>query len=232
MIAGVKQSCVAAFGADRIPLVMGGDHSIAMGSVAAAQEAALVAGKRLKLLWIDAHADFNVPDTSPSGNLHGMSLAHTHGAPELVALGSQPSVPVSAEDMLVFGARDIDAGERLRLDQHGVRALPPSGLGALREWLSRIDAARHHLHVSFDVDVLDPAVAPGVGTPVPGGLSLATGREVMRWVYGTRSLRSLDLVEINPVLDPSGRTAEAGIGMMLEALGNSVGRQAQAFMAA
>jgi arginase len=232
MIAGVKQGCVNAFGQGRLPLVMGGDHSIAMGSVAAAQEAALAAGKRVKLLWLDAHADFNVPDTSPTGNLHGMALAHAHGAPELLALGSQPSVPVAAEDMLVFGARDIDAGEGLRLDRHGVRTLPSSQLGALREWLSRIDPDRHHLHVSFDVDVFDPAVAPGVGTPVAGGISLATGHEVMRAVHATHALASLDLVEINPALDPSGRTAEAGICMMLEALGGNDARQAQSFMAA
>jgi arginase len=212
--------------------VTGGDHSIAMGSVAAAQEAALAAGKRLKLLWIDAHADFNVPATSPTGNLHGMALAHAHGAPEMGQLGSQSSVPVAAEDMLVFGARDIDAGEKLRLDRHGVRTLPPSELQALRDWLLRIDPVSHHLHVSFDVDVFDPMVAPGVGTPVPGGLGLAAGREVMRTVHATRALRSLDLVEINPALDPSGRTAEVGIDMMLESLGENDVIQAQSSMAA
>jgi arginase len=221
MVASVKRSCAAAFGQGRVPLVMGGDHSIAMGSVAAAQEAALAAGKGLKLLWIDAHADFNVPATSPSGNLHGMALAHAHGAPELRGLGSQPAAPVRARDMLVFGARDIDAGERLRLERHGVRTLAPPAIGALREWLSRIDPARDHLHVSFDVDVFDPLVAPGVGTPVKGGLSLAAGREAMRAVYSTRALGSLDLVEVNPVLDPSGRTAEAGVAMILEALAGS-----------
>jgi arginase len=218
MIAAVKQNCAAALGQGHIPLVMGGDHSVAMGSVAAAQEAALASGKRLKLLWIDAHADFNVPATSPSGNLHGMALAHAHGAPELDALGSMPAVPVAGEDMLVFGARDIDAGERQRLDRHGVRRLNPSGIDALRAWLMRIDASLHHLHVSFDVDVFDPKVAPGVGTPVPGGLSIAAGQKVMQAVKATGALGSLDLVEINPVLDPSGRTAEAGVAMVLEAL--------------
>jgi arginase len=232
MLASVKQACSRAFGDGRVPLVMGGDHSIAMGSVAAAQEAALAAGKRLKLLWIDAHADFNVPATSPSGNLHGMALAHAHGAPELRGLGSQPAAPVPARDMLVFGARDVDAGERVRLDRHGVRTLAPSAIDALHGWLSQIDPAHHHLHVSLDVDVFDPSVTPGVGTPVQGGLSIGAGREAMRAVRATCALGSFDLVEINPVLDPSGRTVEAGVGMVLEALGENDVRQAQSFMAA
>jgi arginase len=225
MIDAVKQGCAAAFALGRAPLVIGGDHSVAMGSVAAAQEAAIAAGKRLKLLWVDAHADFNVPATSPTGNLHGMALAHANGAAELAGLGSQPCVPVAAQDVLVFGARDIDAGERLRLDRHGVPTLSPSGFGALFGWLSRIDPARHHLHVSLDVDAFDPSVAPGVGTPVTGGLSLADGRKAMRAIHATRALRSLDLVEINPALDPSGRTAMAGIEMMLEALAAEHGSQ-------
>lgn len=192
-------------------LVIGGDHSLAIGTLAGLSDAC----QRLGLLWIDAHADFNTPHSSPSGNIHGMSLAVAcgHGLPDLRSIASLDPM-VREEDVWLLGCRDIDPGEREQLSRSRVQVC------GVEDWRRRgvVRTAQHavealasrcdHVHVSFDIDVLDPRHVPGTGTPVAGGLERDEALELLRGLAESGRVRSAEFVEFNPKLDPEGRTGE------------------------
>jgi len=197
-----------------IPIFMGGDHALSMGTVSAVSRHCARAERDLVVLWLDAHADFNTPATTPSGNMHGMSLAFLTGEPSLAALlGPGELVPVPTRAIHIFGLRSIDIEERTRLDDHGIdcidmRAIDENGVSnLLRTLLAGLDPERTHLHVSLDVDFLDPALAPAVGTTVPGGATYREAHLIMEMLHDSGLVGSLDIVELNPFLDERGKSA-------------------------
>lgn len=212
-----------------VPLLLGGDHSLSIGSVSAAAAHAQEAGRKLAVLWIDAHADYNTPDTSPSGNLHGMPVAFLTGHRSLSGMLPGRSFPLLAHgDVQFLGLRSIDKRERDALAADGLncadmRMVDEFGVSALmREFLGRLDPARTHLHVSFDLDVIDPAIAPGVGTPVEGGMTYREAHLVMELLHESGLMRSLDIVELNPFLDDRGRTARLAVDLAGSLFGRKV----------
>ena len=206
-----------------VPLVLGGDHSIAVGTVGGVSHE-----HRTGVLWIDAHGDFNTPDTSPTGNLHGMPLAALcgHGAPELVNAG-RPGPKLRPEDVILFGVRDLDPGEQALIQRAGIttytmrqideRGLAPLATEAL-ERLGRVD----RIHVSLDMDAIDPREAPGVGTQVPGGLSYREGHLLMELIAESGGIGSVDVVEVNPILDTRNQTAQLALGLLSSLFGRSI----------
>jgi len=208
-----------------VPVFFGGDHALAMGSVAAAARIAEERGKDLVVLWLDAHADFNTPDTSPSGNMHGMALAYLTGDPSLAPV-MEDIMPVDPARVHLFGLRSIDAQERQIVDARGatvsdMRVIDEFGAAALmRDFLASLDPAKTHLHVSLDVDFLDPDLAPGVGTAVPGGATYREAHLVMELLAESGLVRSVDLVELNPFLDERGKSAR----LMTELVASLFGR--------
>lgn len=207
---------------EAFPIVLGGDHAIAMGSVSG------VARKRTGLLWIDAHADVNTPATSPSGNLHGMPLSHLLGVGDERLLGVWGGGAVLApEDVAFIGLRSVDGGERAFLQERGIKTFTMKDID--RKGIARIaeEALAHlahteALHLSFDADALDPSVAPGVGTPVPGGLSYREAHLLMELLADAGRITSLDLVEVNPILDLQNRTAQVMVEMAASLLGKRI----------
>jgi len=218
----------AAGAGGRIPVSLGGDHSLAAGSVAGSARALRERGESLGLLWVDAHADMNTPETSPSGNVHGMPLAAClgWGPADLVAIAGGPSV--KPENVALIGIRDLDAREREQVRRSGVRAYTMSdidrrGMGAiLDEVLGDFARRTQGLHLSIDMDGLDPELVPGVGTPVLGGLSYREAHLLCEMVAESGRLVSLDLVELNPILDVRNHSAEVGAGLVLSALGQRI----------
>ena len=215
--------------ARRFPVVLGGDHSLGVGSVAGAARAMRARGEVLGLLWIDAHGDINTPATSPSGNVHGMPVAHLlgHGDKRLLKLnGKTPSV--KPEHVALVGIRDLDQGERAHLREFGVRTytmhdIDRRGLAAVMdEAIAHVNKGTAGLWVSYDVDAQDPVDAPGVGTPVAGGFSWREGHLVMEMLADSGRLVGLDAVEVNPILDVSNRTAELAVGLVASALGKRI----------
>lgn len=205
------------------PLLLGGDHSVALGTVSGSAGAA-----RTGLLWIDAHADLNTPDTSPSGNVHGMPLAALlgRGDPRLTAVwGERPRV--RPEDVVLIGLRATDPGERRLVHELGIRAytmkdVDRRGIAAVAaEAIARL-AGAERIHVSFDADALDPDLAPGVGTPVKGGLTYREAHLLMELLSDAGRVTSLDLVEVNPILDLRNRTAEIMVEMAASLLGKRI----------
>lgn len=197
-----------------VPVVLGGDHSLSMGSVTAAARHCRDAGLDLAVLWLDAHADFNTPETTPSGNMHGMSVAMICGDADLAPLiGERPLIPVPHARVHIFGLRSIDLEEREAVAEAGIRVsdmrrIDEFGVSALmRDYLASLDPERTHLHVSLDVDFLDPSIAPGVGTTVPGGATYREAHLVMEMLHDCGLVGSLDIVELNPFLDERGRSA-------------------------
>jgi len=194
------------------PLVLGGDHSIAIGTLAGVRRAH---GREPGLIWVDAHGDINTPLTSPSGNVHGMPVS--------IALEERSIVP---ERTVLIGLRDVDPGERRRIRELGVRAFSMSDVDRLgmervmEEALVVVGGGP--LHVSFDMDGIDPTEAPGVGTPVRGGLSYREAHLAMEMVAASAQLRSLEVTEINPIFDERNRTAELAVELILSALGKTI----------
>lgn len=216
----------ASHAAGAVPLVLGGDHSLAAGSVPATAAAARRRGQCLGLLWIDAHGDMNTPDTSPSGNVHGMPLAALLGPEpaELSVIGGA-SPAVDAARTVLIGVRNLDPAERERVVASGVHVFTMKdvdrlGMATVAERaLELAGSDTDVLHVSFDLDVCDPGIAPGVGTAVKGGLSYREAHLVMETVADSGRLRGIDLVELNPTLDHRNATAELGVELVLSALG-------------
>ena len=212
-----------------VPVFLGGDHSISMGTISGVARRCREQGRELVILWIDAHADYNTPATTPSGNMHGMALSFLAGEESLAPiLASRPFDPVPPSNIHVFGARSIDPQEKLRLRAHGVdtvdmRQIDERGVSALlAERIEGWRARGVHLHVSFDVDFLDPAVAPGSGTVVPGGATYREAHLVMEMLCDSGLVGSVDVVELNPFLDERGRTAVAATELVASLFGRTV----------
>ncbi|HEV2459395.1 MAG TPA: arginase [Ktedonobacterales bacterium] len=215
----------AAVAAGSVPIVLGGDHSIALGSISGVANALGTIG----VIWLDAHADFNTVETSPSGNIHGMILASLagYGEPVLVNAGG-PGPHVAPGRIVIVGARDLDAGERDLLRQAGVHVRSMSEIDrrgiheVTREAIALASDGANGLHVSFDMDVVDPTEAPGVGTPVPGGITYREAHLAMELVAESGRLVAMDLVEVNPILDRENRTANLATELALSALGKRI----------
>ncbi len=208
---------------DSFPLVLGGDHSIAMGSVAG-----VARRKRTGLLWIDAHSDVNTPQTSPSGNIHGMPLSHLlgFGDKRLLDIWGGDAV-INPKDVVFIGLRSVDRPERQfikdnNLKVYTMKEIDTRGMAEVAEeainYLSNLDA----LHVSFDADGLDPSIAPGVGTPVRGGLNYREAHLLMELLADAQIVTSLDIVEVNPILDIKNKTAELMVEMLASLLGKEI----------
>jgi arginase len=218
----------AAIDAAELPVVLGGDHSMSIGTLGGIASR-LKPGARLGVIWIDAHPDINTPDSSPSGNIHGMPLAVAlgHGSPELTGIGGT-NPKVDPQNLVYIGLRSVDGGERGLIGELGIKAFTMVEIDRLRitgvvektfEYLlDRCD----HLHVSFDVDSLDPTFAPGVGTPVMGGLTYREAHYVMDAIARTGRLASLEIAEVNPTLDHHNVTAEIAVSLAATVLGRRV----------
>lgn len=219
----------SALAAGQLPVVLGGDHALSAGSVAGAAAHLAANGQRLGLVWVDAHGDLNTPATSRSGNVHGMPLAALlgHGDKAMASIGPTPPC-VRPSDVALVGLRDLDDSERdhikrWQLSAFTMRALDERGVRAVME--EAITVATSHtagLWVSFDMDVIDPDEAPGVGTPVAGGMTYREAHLAMEMLADSGTLVGLDLVEVNPVLDTRNRTAEIARELILSALGKRI----------
>ena len=211
------------------PLVLGGDHAQAMGTVAGLARVHRPRGARVGVLWVDAHTDMNTPDTSPSGNIHGMPLAALLGTghPDLVAL-SGPENALDPRDVVVVGARDVDATEVPLVKELGVRVytmheLDRRGVGVcMEEAIEQITDGTVGVHLSFDLDGVDPADAPGVGTPVPGGLTLRESHLICEMINQTGKLLGMEMVELNPTLDDRNKTGRLAVWLIESALGKTI----------
>lgn len=213
--------------AEHFPLMLGGDHCLAIGSISAVSAHCRRAGKKLRILWFDAHADSNLSDISPTGNIHGMPVACLlgHGPQELIdCAGYTPAV--QAREMRLIGIRSVDAHEKRfvhqlgmqifdmrHIDEHGMRSVMNAALEGLD--------ADTHLHVSFDLDCLDPAIAPGVGTPVLGGPTYREAQLCMEMIADTGLLASMDVVELNPACDVRNQTAVLTVDLIESLFGKS-----------
>jgi arginase len=212
-----------------LPIVIGGDHSLAAGSVGASADFALERGGAVGVLWIDAHGDMNTPSTTTSGNVHGMPLAALVGTEpaELSSLGRH-SPKLRAKHVVLIGIRNLDEAEKKQIraakvhvftmkdiDQHGIAVV-------MKRALKIATTGTTGLHVSFDLDACDPAIAPGVGTPVKGGLDYREAHMVMEMIADTGRLTALDLVEVNPILDSQNQTAALATELALSALGMKI----------
>ena len=219
--AGAIAAATAAAAAHGVPFLMGGDHAIAAGSIAGMAARARELGRPLFVLWIDAHPDFHTLTTTTSGNLHGVPMAYATGLPGFIGF-PQLVAPVQASNVGMIGIRSVDQAERQAMRSAGIAF---EGTFDLDAFLARVVAADGLLHVSFDADALDPADAPGVGSPVPGGLRLPDAMRIMATLHASRRVSSVDFVELNPRLDTDGRTARALV-MLAAALASGVGAQA------
>ena len=213
--------------AARLPILLGGDHSLAVGSISAVARHCRERGRPLRILWLDAHADFNTAVLTPSGNLHGMPVACLcgQGPAELIKVGGV--VPAINADMIrQIGIRSVDQGEKrlvheVGLEVYDMRYIDERGMRhTLTQALDRM-APDTHLHVSFDVDFLDPDIAPGVGTTVPGGPTYREAQLCMEMIADTGLLASLDIMELNPALDVRNRTASVAVDLVASLFGKS-----------
>jgi arginase len=208
------------------PIFLGGDHSIAIGTVSGVAQGR--AGARTGVIWLDAHADFNTPETSPSGNVHGMPLATLtgRGHPSLVEIGG-PAPSVRAEDVVLIGLRSLDLEERNLLREAGAKVYTMKEIdayGVARVVRQALKDLSHldRVHLSFDLDALDPEVAPGVGTPVRGGLTYREAHLVMELINEAGIVTSLDVVEVNPILDVKNGTAALAVELMESMMGRRI----------
>lgn len=210
-----------------LPVFLGGDHSLSLGSVAGAANHAASQNRPLFVLWLDAHSDFHTPQSTASGNLHGTPLGYVTGRE---GFGGFPKVahPVPQKNICIIGLRSVDRPERDALQQtaircHDMREIDETGISRpLAAFLDKVAEANGFLHVSLDVDFLDPSVAPAVGTTVPGGATIREGHLVMEMLHDSGLMTSLDLVELNPALDERGRTAQVMVDLAASALGRRV----------
>ena len=223
----VHDAMLAELQRQRLPILLGGDHCLGLGSISAVARHCRAVGKKLRVLWLDAHADFNTNDLTPSGNLHGMPVACLCGlGPQaLVEMGGQ--VPaLNPKWIRQIGIRSVDPGEKRLVHQTGLevfdmRYIDEMGMRAAMELaLAQMDADTH-LHVSFDVDFLDPPIAPGVGTTVPGGPTYREAQLCMEMIADTGRLGSLDVMELNPALDLRNQTAELAVDLIESLFGKS-----------
>ena len=223
----VHDAVHAELGLGRLPILLGGDHSLGIGSISAVARHCRETNRRLRVLWLDAHADFNTSGLTPSGNLHGMPVSCLcgYGPQELIEIGGQ--VPAISPKMIrQIGIRSVDAGEKRLVHQAGLevfdmRYIDEMGMRHTMELaLATIDA-NTHLHVSFDVDFLDADIAPGVGTTVKGGPTYREAQLCMEMIADSGALASLDVMELNPALDVRNRTAEVAVDLIESLFGKS-----------
>lgn len=211
-----------------MPIFMGGDHALSAGSVAGLARRAGEAGRPLFVLWLDAHTDFHSLDSTTSGNLHGSPVAYFTGRPGFEGYFPPLSHAVTPANVCMIGIRSVDPAERAAIQGtdiliHDMRAIDEYGVGVLlKEFLARVSATNGLLHVSLDVDFLDPAVGPAVGTTVPGGATFREAHLVMEMLHDSALVTSLDLVELNPFLDERGRTATLLVDLTASLMGRKV----------
>ncbi|HSY30737.1 MAG TPA: arginase [Verrucomicrobiae bacterium] len=225
-LAEIVQKCLEE---DFVPLVLGGDHSIAAGAVSGVASYFRKEKKQIGYIWLDAHGDMNTPESSPSGNVHGMPLAAVmgYGAPELVdLLGFKPKV--EPQNIVLVGVRDLDLQERRLVKKSGVRVFTMRDIDerGMREVMA--DALKYAtddtdgISVSLDMDFVDPSDAPGVGTPVRGGVTYREAHLAMEMIADSDAMASMEVVEINPVIDEHNRTALLGVELILSGLGQKI----------
>ena len=223
----VHDAVLAELRGGRLPLLLGGDHCLAIGSISAVARHCREQGRKLRVLWLDAHADFNTSALTPSGNIHGMPVACLcgHGPQELIEIGG--TVPaIQAKSIRQIGIRSVDPGEKrfvheVGLEVFDMRYIDEMGMRhAMELALATLDE-KTHLHVSFDVDFLDPEIAPGVGTTVPGGPTYREAQLCMEMIADTGRLASLDVMELNPALDIRNKTAELAVDLIESLFGKS-----------
>ena len=211
--------------AKNFPLVLGGDHSLSIGSVRGAAR-----DKKIGVIWIDAHADFNTAETTPSGNIHGMSLAVLAGQGDksLVQLWGESIPVIDPKKIAIIGARDLDSGEKVNLGNAGAMVMGMEQIDrygmvtAIEKAIERVSRDVDGIYLSLDLDALDPEHAPGVGTPVPAGLSQRETHLACEMIAETNKLIGMDLVEVNPILDGQNRTAALAVEFALSALGRRI----------
>lgn len=211
------------------PLVLGGDHAIAVGTISGVAAHARSRRKKLGVLWVDAHADINTPGTSPSGNVHGMPLAALlgFGPSELTSVGGE-GPKVDPANVALVGIRSLDPGEKAHLKEAGVGVFTMADIDrqgihrVMKKALSLVTDGTDYLHVSLDLDSVDPTVAPGVGTPVKGGLDYREAHLIMEFVADSGALSSLEVVEVNPILDTRNTSAEFAVELVQSAFGKSI----------
>lgn len=222
----VSERAAATVSEGLFPVFLGGDHSISIGTVSGVSHA--LPGERTGVIWVDAHADFNTPETSPSGNIHGMPLATLtgRGHPDLVGIGGSEA-SVRSEDVVILGLRSVDVEEKNLLQEAGIKVYTMREIdaygaarvvrGAIRD-LAHVD----RVHLSFDLDVVDPEVAPGVGTPVRGGLTYREAHLLMELINEAGIVTSLDVVEVNPILDVKNGTAALAVELVESLMGRRI----------
>ena len=223
----VMEAILAELRQERMPILLGGDHCLGIGSITAVARHCRDTGRQLRVLWLDAHADFNTFDVTPSGNIHGMPVACLCGiGPDaLTRLGGEAPAILPAQ-LRQIGIRSVDPGEKRLIKEQGLdvydmRYIDEVGMKrAMEEALDGVDA-NTHLHVSFDVDFLDPSIAPGVGTTVPGGPNYREAQLVMEMIADCGRMASLDIVELNPALDTRNATAELAVDLVESLFGKS-----------
>jgi arginase len=222
----VSERAAAIVSEGLFPIFLGGDHAIAIGTVSGV--ASSTSGARTGVIWVDAHADFNTPATSPSGNIHGMPLATLtgRGPPDLVEIGG-PGASIETEDVVVVGLRSVDVEEKNLLREAGVKVYTMKDIdayGAARVVRSAIKGLKHvdRVHLSLDLDAVDPEVAPGVGTPVRGGLTYREAHLLMELVNEAGIVSSLDVVEVNPILDVKNGTATLAVELVESLMGRRI----------
>ncbi len=211
----------------RMPIMLGGDHCLGLGSITAVARWCREQGKDLRVLWLDAHSDFNTSDVTPSGNIHGMPVACLCGlGPDVLTKLGGDAPAISPQQVRQIGIRSVDPEEKRlikehRVDVYDMRYIDEAGMKRTMEAaLDGIDG-NTHLHVSFDVDFLDPSIAPGVGTTVPGGVNYREAQLVMEMIADTGRMGSLDIVELNPLLDNRNATAELAVDLVESLFGKS-----------
>jgi len=225
----IQQAVYDAVTTGRLPIMLGGDHAMSIGSIAAMGRFCADQKKKLCMIWIDAHADFNTNETSPSGNIHGMpvAVAAGYGPQELLAIGHDTPM-IEGADIYQVGIRSVDAQEKQLVMAAGaaiydMRAIDEIGMReTMHQILEDVKAKDGYIHVSFDVDSLDPTIAPGVGTTIPGGLTYREAQLCMEMIHDSGRMISLDLMEINPALDFQNSTAKLAIELTASLFGRQI----------
>jgi len=228
-VTNLKEKVYTSLKDGRIPLVLGGDHSLAIGSIAGVTKYYSEKKQKVGIIWLDAHGDINTPETSHSGNIHGMPLAHSLGIGHKDLLSVADKNPmVDPSRTVLIGIRDLDQGEQNTIREMGVRAFTMRDVdemgmrNVIQEAIRIATNGTAGFHLSFDVDSMDPSEAPGVGTAVRGGFTYREGHLAMELLHDSGKMLSMDVTEVNPVLDTSNRTADLAVEMTLSAFGKRI----------
>ena len=228
LIEELDQYCRDTLTEDHIPVFMGGDHCIAAGILPGVSHASQKAGREQFLLWLDAHTDFQTLESTDTGNLHGTPVTYIIGDPSFDGVVPSPAATIKPENICMMGIRSVDPAEQARIahtgiDVHDMRAIDEFGVAApLRRFIDRIRRANGRLHVSLDVDFLDPEIAPAVGTTVSGGVNHREAHLIMEILYDSGLVTSVDIAELNPFLDVRGKTSELIVDLIASLFGQRV----------